>query len=140
VFRRGKLITSSGYVYIYIYMRIHIYICIYIYIYIYTSGYVYIYIYMCVCVYVYMYIYTAWRSCRRAPPWNCEQINRSHTRTHRQRTTPPTPTHTHAHDENNTPNEHLPQALNNARRCRDDGACHLPRPGEWPRRSLELKA
>jgi len=24
---------------------------------------------------------------------------------------------THAHDENNTPNKHLPQALNNARRC-----------------------
>jgi len=34
----------------------------------------------------------------------------------------------------NPPNEHLPQTLNNARRWRDDGACHLPRPGEWPLR------
>jgi len=33
------------------------------------------------------------------------------------------------------PNEHLAQALNNAQRWRDDGACHLPRPGGWPRRS-----
>jgi len=37
--------------------------------------------------------------------------------------------HTPAHDKEKSPNEHLPQALNNARRWRDDGACHLPRPG-----------
>ena len=45
-----------------------------------------------------------------------------HTHTHRQRTTPPTTTHTHAHDENNTPNEHLPQTLSQVR-------------GWWSRRS-----
>jgi len=62
--------------------------------------------------------------------WNvCKKINRSHTHTHRQRTTPPTPTHTHTRQEEhpNPPNKHLPQTLNNARRWRDDDACHLPR-------------
>ena len=62
----------------------------------------------------------------------CEKINRSHTHTHthRQRTTPPTPTHTRTRQERHPkpPNEHLPQTLHNARRWRDDGACHLPRP------------
>jgi len=48
--------------------------------------------------------------------------------------TPPTPAHTRARQEKKI-NEHLPQALNNARRWREDGACHLPRPGGWPRRS-----
>jgi len=68
-----------------------------------------------------------------------KKINRSHTHTH---------THTHTQRENNTPtpthtyttrttpqrvnpNEHLAQTLNSARRWRDDGACHLPRPGGW---------
>jgi len=46
--------------------------------------------------------------------------------------TPDTGTHTRT---TRAPNEHLPQALNNAQRWRDDGACHLPRPGGWPRRS-----
>jgi len=35
-------------------------------------------------------------------------------------------THTHAHDENNTPNEHLPQTLNNARRYTRCGFCFGP--------------
>jgi len=63
----------------------------------------------------------ATRRRKQNPGGGCKKINRSHTHTHRQRTTPPTTTHTHAHDENNIPNEHLPQTLNNARRCRDDG-------------------
>jgi len=57
------------------------------------------------------------------------------TQTHTDREQHPRHRHTHAHDEDNTPNKHLPQVLNNARRWRDDGACHLPRPGGWPRRS-----
>ena len=54
----------------------------------------------------------------------CKKINRSHTHTHTHTPTEHnTPdTDTHADDENNTPNEHLPHALNNARRSRDDGA------------------
>jgi len=50
----------------------------------------------------------------------CENINRSHTRTHRQRTTSPTPTHTRTPQEQHPkpPNEHLPQTLNKARRWR----------------------
>jgi len=52
---------------------------------------------------------------------SCKTINRSHAhRTHRQRKHP-RHRHTHAHDKNPPPNEHLPQALNNARRWRDDG-------------------
>ena len=58
----------------------------------------------------------------------CKKINRSHTHTPTENNTPDNDTHTHAHDENNTSNEHLPQALDNARRWRDDGACHLPGP------------
>jgi len=50
------------------------------------------------------------------------KISTGHTHPHRQRTTPSTTTRTHAHDENNTPNEYLPQTLNNARRCRDDAS------------------
>jgi len=59
--------------------------------------------------------------------------------------------HTHTPTENNTPdtdtrqvqhpktsNEHLPQTLNNARKRRDDGACHLPRPGGWKRRGVAV--
>jgi len=65
-----------------------------------------------------------------SPPLVCKTINRSHAhRTHRQRKHS-RHRHTHAHDK--TRNEHLPQALNNAQRWRDDGACHLPRPGGWP--------
>jgi len=45
--------------------------------------------------------------------------------------TPDTGTHTRT---TRPPNKHLPQAFNNAQRWRDDGACHLPRPGGWPRR------
>jgi len=41
--------------------------------------------------------------------------------------TPDTGTHTRT---TRPPNEHLPQALINAQRWRDDGACHLPRPGD----------
>ena len=44
--------------------------------------------------------------------------------------TPDTGAHTRT---TRPPNEHLPQALNNAQRWREDGACHLPRPGGWPR-------
>ena len=70
----------------------------------------------------------------------CEQINRSHTQTH---TYTPTENNTPRHRNTRTrqeqhpkpPNEHLPQTLNSARRWRDNGACHLPRPGGWPRRS-----
>jgi len=48
--------------------------------------------------------------------------------------TPDTHTHTRPEQHPKPPNEHPPQTLNNARRWRDDGACHLPRPGGWPRR------
>jgi len=67
-----------------------------------------------------------------------KRINRSHTHTHRQRT-PPTPTHTH--DKNNTPNPKTStshKTLHNARRWCDDGACHLPQPGGWPRRKVSV--
>jgi len=58
----------------------------------------------------------------------CKPINRSHAhRTHRQRKHP-RHRHTHAHNKEKKHNEHLPQALNNARRWRDDGTCHLSRP------------
>ena len=53
-----------------------------------------------------------------APRLRSVKRSTGHIHTHRQRTSPPTTTHTHAHDENNTPNEHLPQAVNNARRLR----------------------
>jgi len=69
---------------------------------------------------------------RRGPP---RPVKRStgHTHTHTDREHHPRHRHTHAHDENNTPNEHLPQALNNARRRRDDSACYLPRPAHKKR-------
>ena len=50
-----------------------------------------------------------------------EKKDQQVTHTHTDREQHPRHRHTHAHDENNTPNEHLPQALNNARRWRDDG-------------------
>jgi len=54
------------------------------------------------------------------------------THRHRQKTKPPT--HTQDKKKTKPPNEHPPQTLNNARRWRDDGACHIPRPDGWPRR------
>jgi len=52
------------------------------------------------------------------PTGTVKHINRSHTRTHRQRTTPLTPTHTHTTRKHPKPsNEHLPQTFNNAMRC-----------------------
>ena len=44
-------------------------------------------------------------------------VNRStgHTHTHTPTENNTPDTDTHAHDKNNTPNEHLPQSLNNAR-------------------------
>jgi len=63
---------------------------------------------------------------------NYQQVTHTHTPT--ENNTPDT--ETHAHDKSNTPNlqnEHLPHTLNSARRWCDDGACHLPRPGGWPR-------
>ena len=109
---------------------------------------------MNICIYIYIYIRTCPSTpCARAAKcsshsgsrascarisrmgrpvceWNGvkgKQINSSHTHTHRDRTTPPTPTHTH--DKNNTPNppKNTPHTLNNARRWRDDGACHMKR-------------
>jgi len=64
----------------------------------------------------------------------CVKQSTGHTHTgHTDREdTPDTGTHTRT---TRPPNEHHPQALNNAQRWRDDGACHLPRPGGWPRRS-----
>jgi len=67
-----------------------------------------------------------------------KKINMSHTHTHTptENNTPDTDTHTH--DKNKTPNPQTNSShntLNKARRWRDDGACHLPRPGGWPRRS-----
>ena len=53
----------------------------------------------------------------------------THTHTHRQRTTPPT--HTRQEQHPKPPHEHSPQTLNNARKWRDDGAYHFPRPGGW---------
>jgi len=76
----------------------------------------------------------------RAPVWvNPMEWKRStghtHTHTPTENNTPDTDTHTRQEQHPKPPNEHLPQTLNNARRWRDDGACHLPRPGGWPRRS-----
>ena len=72
----------------------------------------------------------------------CAKSSIGHTHTPTENNTPDTDTHTHRaittpQTPKRTPptNEHLPQTLNNARRWRDDGACHLPRPGWWPRRS-----
>ena len=68
-------------------------------------------------------------SCR---PYTRRGSKRStrHTHTHPDREQHPRHQHAHTHDKNNTPppHEHLPQTLNHARRWRDDGACHLPRP------------
>jgi len=73
------------------------------------------------------------RTEQRRPPGSRRCVkDQQVTHTHR-KTTPPTPTHTRTRQEQHLkpPNEHLPQTLNNARRRRDDGACHLPRPGGW---------
>jgi len=51
----------------------------------------------------------------------------THTHTPTENNTPATSTHTHDKNNTQTPHEHLPQTPNNARRWRDDGACHLPR-------------
>jgi len=54
-----------------------------------------------------------------------QQVTHIHTATEKKKTI------THTHDKNNTPNPQTntpPQTLNNARRWRDDGACHFPRP------------
>ena len=73
--------------------------------------------------------------------WVKQSTGHTHTgHTDRENTpdTVPTPTDTDTGTHTRMtrpPNEHLPQALNNAHRWRDDGACHLPRPGGWPRRS-----
>jgi len=49
----------------------------------------------------------------------CVKRSTGHTHTYRQRTTPPTQAHTHTtRTTPQTPNEHLPQTLNNARRWR----------------------
>ena len=70
-------------------------------------------------IYVYTYMYA------------CVKQSTGHTHTGHtgRKNTPDTGTHTRM---TRPPNEHLPQALNNAQRWRDDGACHLPRPGGWP--------
>ena len=69
--------------------------------------------------------------------WTYIWVNRStgHTHTHTQNNSPDTDTHTHTRQEQHPepPKGHPPQTLNIARRWRDDGACHLPRPGGWPR-------
>jgi len=67
----------------------------------------------------------------------CKKINRSHTHTDREQHPRHRHTHTRQEQHPKPPNEHLPQTLNTARRWRDDGACHRPRPGWWPRRSQE---
>jgi len=61
----------------------------------------------------------------------CKKINRSRTHTPTKNNTPDIDTHTRTRQEQHPkpPTEHLPQTLNNARRWRGDGACHLPRPG-----------
>jgi len=59
----------------------------------------------------------------------CVKRSTGHTHTHTptENNTSDTDTHTHTRQEQHLkpPNEHLPQTLNNARRWRDDGACHL---------------
>jgi len=60
------------------------------------------------------------------------------THTHTDREQQPRYTHTHDKNKPTPPNEHPPQTLNNARRWRDDGTCHLPRPGGWPRMSTAV--
>jgi len=64
------------------------------------------------------------RCCLPRHPQPCrKKINRSHAHAHDSRTTPPT----HTHDKNDTRNPQTntpPQPLHNARRWRDDGACH----------------
>jgi len=69
----------------------------------------------------------------------CKKINRSHTHTDREQHPRHRHTHTRQEQHPKPPNEHLPQTLNNARRWRDDGACHLPRPGGWLRRTTHCE-
>ena len=67
---------------------------------------------------------------RRCCSSSGKKINRSHTHTHKHtgREQHPRHRHTRTRQEQHSkpPNEH-PQTLNNARRWRDDGACHLLR-------------
>ena len=64
-----------------------------------------------------------------------------HTHTHIVKEQHPRHRHRHTRQEQHPkpPNEHLPQTLNNARRWRDDGACHLPRQNRWARKNENLK-
>ena len=103
--------------------------------------YIYIYIYICVCVCIHIYIYILTPNPEPRPASAnltfrslCVKQSTGHTHTgHTDRENiPDTGTHTRT---TRLPNEHLPPALNNAQRWRDDGACHLARPGGWPRRS-----
>jgi len=74
------------------------------------------------------------------PPGRWKKINRSHTHTPTENNTPDT--HTRQEQRPKPPNEHLSQTLNNARRWRDDGACHLPCPGwrcEWAQLWIERR-
>jgi len=71
--------------------------------------------------------------CVAAWAWFCLSIECvAHTHTPIENNTPDNDTH--AHDKNNTPNPKRtpPTKRNNARRWRDDGACHRPRPGGRP--------
>jgi len=108
---RSRLLPGkpSGDIYI---AFMFIYMCVYIHIYICVCMYVYACIYLCV-YYISVYLYTLYT---QGEP----------TQRHRQRTTT---RHTRIRQEQHPrpPNEHPPQTLNNARRWRDDGACHLPR-------------
>jgi len=72
---------------------------------------------------------------RLSSGYNNQQVTHTHTHTPTENNTLDTDTHTRPEQHPKPSNDHLPQTLNNARRWRDDGACHLPRPGGWPRRS-----
>ena len=71
------------------------------------------------------------RKPQRVAALHVKKINRSHTHTHTDREQHPRHRHTRTRQEQHptSPNEDHIQALNDARRWRDDGACHLPRPG-----------
>jgi len=95
----------------------------------------YRYIDMDICIYIYVYMLLGRRSrllrLQLRNDKSGKQINRSHTHSHTDREQYPD-THTRQEQHPKPSNQHPPQTLNNARRWRDDGACHLPRPVGGP--------
>ena len=71
-----------------------------------------------------------WGLCPRCPGvGRCLSFQQNTGHTHSTRTT----------TQPNTQTKHTTEPLSSDRRLRDDGACHLPRLGGWPRRSQHGK-